>query len=60
VSDELRAGSLVALEVEGFPVMLHWYVVQRRGKRLPPVASAFKDFLLEEGADWIARLVPVV
>ena len=48
------AGSLVVLDVEGFPVMLNWYVVHRRNKRLPPVAHAFKDFLLAEGAALIA------
>jgi len=31
--------------------------VHNRTKRLPPVAAAFKDFLLREGAPLIARLV---
>jgi len=47
---ELAAGSLVVLDVEGFPAMRHWFVVHRRNKRLPPVAVAFVDFLREEGA----------
>jgi DNA-binding transcriptional LysR family regulator len=55
VSRELKAGSLVKLEVQGFPLMLHWYVVHRRAKRLPPVAQAFKAFLLQDGADLIAQ-----
>ncbi len=55
VSRELKAGSLVVLEVQGFPLMLHWYVVHRRAKRLPPVAQAFKAFLLEDGAALIAQ-----
>jgi DNA-binding transcriptional LysR family regulator len=58
VSRELQSGSLRALDVEGFPLMLHWYVVHRRTKRLPPVAQAFKDFLLSEGAALIAQAVP--
>jgi DNA-binding transcriptional LysR family regulator len=49
ISQEMRAGSLRVLDVQGFPLMLHWYVVHRRNKRLPPVAQAFKDFLLGEG-----------
>ena len=53
VSRELQAGSLAVLDVQGFPLMLNWYVVHRRAKRLPPVAQAFKDFLLEEGAGLI-------
>ena len=47
---ELKAGSLAILNVQGFPLMLHWYVVHRRSKRLPPVAVAFRSFLLEDGA----------
>ena len=37
--------------------MRHWYVVHRRGKRLPPVAQAFKNFLLADGAAQIERIV---
>ena len=44
----MQAGSLRVLDVQGFPLMLNWYVVHRRTKRLPPVAQAFKDFLLSE------------
>jgi hypothetical protein len=32
--------------------------VHRREKRLPPVARAFRQFLLDEGAERIARLIP--
>ena len=55
ISQELKAGSLVVLDVAGFPVMLNWYVVHRKSKRLPPVAQAFKDFLLADGAALIAQ-----
>jgi len=55
VSRELNAGSLTVLDVQGFPLMLNWYVVNRRGKRLPPVAQAFRNFLLADGADLIER-----
>jgi DNA-binding transcriptional LysR family regulator len=30
ISKELASGSLVVLDVEGFPVLLNWYVVHRR------------------------------
>ena len=50
VSQEVRAGTLRILDVQGFPLMLHWYVVHRRTKRLAPVAEAFRQFLLAEGA----------
>lgn len=59
VSRELRDGSLVALDVAGFPMPLHWYLVQRRHKRLPPVARAFREFLLSEGAELLSRVVPL-
>ncbi len=45
---EVQDGSLVVLNVQGFPVMLNWYVVHRKAKRLPPVAQAFKTFLLND------------
>jgi DNA-binding transcriptional LysR family regulator len=59
VSRELRAGSLAMLDVQGFPLMLNWYVVHRRHKRLPPVAQAFREFLLRDGARLIEEIVPV-
>ncbi len=54
---ELKTGILTVLDVEGFPAMLNWYLVHHRSKRLPPVALAFKDFLMREGAALIERLV---
>jgi DNA-binding transcriptional LysR family regulator len=59
VSRELQSGELCVLDVVGFPLMLNWYVVHLRHKRLLPVAQAFKDFLLEDGAALIERIVPV-
>jgi LysR family transcriptional regulator, low CO2-responsive transcriptional regulator len=57
IAQELRTGSLKVLDVRGFPLMLNWYVVHRRHKRLPPVAQAFKDFLVNEGASLIAQAI---
>src|SRR5438105_1657937 len=51
------AGNLVVLDVQGFPALLNWYLVHNRSKRLPPVAAAFKDFLMRQGAPLIERLV---
>jgi DNA-binding transcriptional LysR family regulator len=58
IGRELLDRSLMVLPVDGFPLMLHWYVVHRREKRLPPVARAFHQFLLDEGAQRIAALIP--
>jgi DNA-binding transcriptional LysR family regulator len=45
---ERQTGHLVALDVVGMPVMRDWFVVHRKDKRLPPVASAFREFLLSQ------------
>jgi DNA-binding transcriptional LysR family regulator len=55
ISLELQAGSLIVLDVQGFPMMLNWYVVYRNGKRLPPVAEAFRTFLMSDGAALIQK-----
>ncbi len=50
---ELETGRLVLLDVEDFPILRHWHIVQRAGKRLSPVAMAFKQFVLEEAEQFI-------
>jgi hypothetical protein len=42
--------------VQGFPLILNWYVVHRKNKRLPPVASAFKKFLMDDGTTLIEEI----
>ncbi len=37
--------------------MREWHIVHHKNKRLPPVAVAFKEFLLQERAALIERLV---
>jgi LysR family transcriptional regulator, low CO2-responsive transcriptional regulator len=54
---ELRAGMLTVLDVQGFPAMLNWFLVHNQSKLLPPVALAFREFLLREGAALIDRIV---
>jgi DNA-binding transcriptional LysR family regulator len=53
ISLELQVGNLVVLDVQGFPAMLNWYVVHRQHKQLPPVAIAFENFLMSDGAQLI-------
>ena len=57
IGRDLEAGRLSVLDVEGFPLMRKWHVVHHKNKRLPAVAVAFKQFLLQEGAALIERLV---
>lgn len=45
---ELETNRLVVLNTEKFPILRHWYLVHSKGKRLPPIAAAFRDFLLGE------------
>jgi DNA-binding transcriptional LysR family regulator len=59
VALELQVGRLVTLDVRGFPHMQNWYVVHHREKHLPPVAKAFKDFLLKDGASLIEAITHV-
>jgi DNA-binding transcriptional LysR family regulator len=45
---ELETRRLAVLDVEGFPILRQWYLVYRKGKRLSPVADAFRHFVLAE------------
>ena len=47
---ELAFDRLAVLNVEGFPIMRHWYLVHRADKRLSPAAQAFKQFVLTEAS----------
>jgi DNA-binding transcriptional LysR family regulator len=44
---ELQAGKLVELSVVGFPILRHWHVAWRKGKRASVVAEAFLEILLK-------------
>jgi DNA-binding transcriptional LysR family regulator len=45
---ELETGRLRVLEVEDFPVIRKWYLVCRKGKRLSPLAEAFRHYVMTE------------
>ena len=47
---EIQLDRLCIPDVLHFPIIRHWFVVHRKGKRLSPVAEAFRDFLLNEAA----------
>ena len=48
-----NAKRLVVLEVESFPILRHWYIVQRQGKRLSAVATRFREYVIDEaGRVW--------
>ena len=51
---ELETGRLKLLNVAHFPVVRHWYIVHREGKRLSAATQAFKSFLLNEAERLVA------
>jgi DNA-binding transcriptional LysR family regulator len=55
---ELAKRNLRILDVQGFPLLRKWYLVQRQGKRLSAAAQAFAQFVLNE-ATKIARVEEV-
>lgn len=54
IRHELASGHLVLLDIEGLPLMRHWYVTHLASKRLSPAASVLKSFLIEEAGPLIA------
>ena len=49
----LRAGArrdLITLDVEGFPLQSSWQIVHPAGRRLSPLAAAFRDHLVAQAA----------
>ncbi len=44
----LQSGRLMVLDVEHFPIQRKWYLVYREGKRLSPIALAFKSFVFSQ------------
>ena len=53
---ELDTKRLAVLDAKSFPILRHWYVVHRKGKRLSPVAVAFKEYVLKQGDNLIPAL----
>ena len=44
-----QPGQFAVLDVEGFPILRHWYAVYPAGRQLSAVARAFLDYLLGRG-----------
>ena len=53
VRQEIAGGHLALVDVEGLPLVRHWYVTHLTAKRLAPATAIFKRFLLEEGGPLI-------
>ena len=48
-------GLLTILDVEGFPIQRHWYVIYPSGKQLSVAAQTFLDFAIAQGREIIDR-----
>jgi hypothetical protein len=55
IQNEISLGHLIMPDVLHFPIMRQWYVMHRKGKRLSPIALAFKTFLLKEAAQILKK-----
>jgi len=47
---ELELGRLEILDVDSFPIMRHWHLVHREGKRFTALMSAFKSLVEDDSA----------
>ncbi|HET9020008.1 MAG TPA: LysR family transcriptional regulator [Acetobacteraceae bacterium] len=50
---EVESRRLVVLDVEGLPIIRHWYAVTMAERRLTPAAQLLRQFLAEEGARFL-------
>jgi len=48
---KLTLGQLVILDVDSFPIMRHWYLVHRKGKRFTALMTAFKNLVQDESKE---------
>lgn len=56
---EMQTKRLVILNVETFPILRHWYLVHRQGKRLSPVAQSFRQFVLSRAKEFVHMIYQV-
>jgi DNA-binding transcriptional LysR family regulator len=54
---ELETQRIVVLDVEYFPIMRHWHIVQRKDKRPSTAVQEFERFLLEESQSMVLKKV---
>ncbi|MDP1558714.1 MAG: LysR family transcriptional regulator [Nitrosomonas sp.] len=52
---ELETNRLKILDVQGFPILRHWHIVNRKNKRLSGVARTFREFLLKEAPGLMSK-----
>lgn len=50
LTDELRAGSVRVVEIEGITLQRHFYLIRHRGRTLSPLCQTFERFLRQSPA----------
>jgi LysR family transcriptional regulator, low CO2-responsive transcriptional regulator len=55
VTLELGAGLLCVLKLDGLPLMRQWHLVRARAKTFSPLASAFRNYVLENAEAFLAE-----
>ena len=58
LTSDLQADQLTILDVQGFPIVRHWYVVYSKGKQLSVVANTFLHYL-KQAANLIDDPLPL-
>ena len=53
---ELKENRLKIIEAEGFPLRRSWYLVQRKDKRLSPLAEKFRGYVLQQAR----KIAPII
>ena len=56
IAAEIADGRLVILDVEGLPILRHWFVLHRTDRPLSPAARVFRDFARDRGAEFLPRI----
>jgi LysR family transcriptional regulator for metE and metH len=56
VSAELADRRLVLLDLAGLPVVRQWFIVRLARRRLLPAAQALRQFLIDEGRQFLPQL----
>lgn len=53
---EGTSGAIALLDVQGFPIQRHWYLVHPKGRKPSVVAKTFLDFVTQEGRNMAEHL----
>jgi LysR family transcriptional regulator, low CO2-responsive transcriptional regulator len=52
LAQHLSEDQLVLLDVQGFPLLSHWWTLYPRGKRLSPLARVLLEHIEHTASDW--------